>query len=74
MDHGIGRVKLVKSKYKEVRAAEYAQTLPMTFDAETCLRLTLGWLSNRLIWADVKDVEKMMRAYGQLRVDEARDE
>jgi hypothetical protein len=45
--------------------------LPMTIDAESWLRLTLGWLSNRLDVADVKDAEKMMRGYAQLCLQEA---
>ena len=47
------------------------KTLPMTIDAESWLRLTLAWSSNRLNAADVKDFEKMMRGYGQLCVHEA---
>jgi hypothetical protein len=50
------------------------KTLPMTIDAESWLRLTLAWSSNRLNPADVEDLEKMMRGYGQRCVQEASPE
>jgi hypothetical protein len=47
------------------------KTLPMTVDAESWLRLTLTWSSNRLSAADTKDLEEFMRGYGHLCVHEA---
>jgi hypothetical protein len=51
------------------------ETLPMSIDAESWLRLTLAWLSNRgLRGVDEQDLEKFMRGYGQLCVQEASPE